>query len=127
MFFLLGPRMHDISDTGPKDKAAPRRSALPERSSQAGSIRYAVHPRDVPSQKAARRLHLTLAEFDLVREELFARGFPRPDPTTGMYDLKAIAAWQDRRSPLTDLTPSDSARDAAEVFGDRLDRLRHGQ
>ena len=86
--------MPHTRDNGPEPKAA-RHSALPERSSQAGRIRYAVHPRDVPPEKAARRLHLTLAGFDLVREELYARGFPRPDPTTGMYDLVAIDAWMD--------------------------------
>ena len=60
-------------------------------------IRFSVNPRDVPAQKAARRLHLTEAEFDAVKEELFARNFPRPDPTTGMYDLDAIDAWMTSR------------------------------
>src|SRR5262245_25669522 len=63
-------------------------------------IRFSVNPRDVPAQKAARRLHLTEAEFEAVKEELFARNFPRPDPTTGMYDLDAIDAWMTSRHSL---------------------------
>jgi hypothetical protein len=93
-----------------------------------GNIRHRVDPRDVPPEKAARRLHLTLSQFDLVREDLFARGFPRPDATTGMYDLVAVDRWMDRRSGLADgLTAEASARNALEVFGDRIRRLRDGQ
>ena len=117
--------MHHTRNNGPESKAA-RRHALRERSPQAGRIRYAVHPRDVPPEKAARRLHLTLAAFDLVREELHARGFPSPDPTTGMYDLVAIDAWMDRRSGLADLTVNDGPRNAEAVSRDRIERLRHG-
>ena len=91
-----------------------------------GCIRYRIDPRDVPPEKAARRLHLTLAGFDLVREELHARGFPRPDPTTQMFDLVAIDAWMDRRSGLAGLTVNDGPRNAEEVSRDRLERLRHG-
>jgi hypothetical protein len=47
------------------------------------SIRSKVEPRDVPKLKAARRLGLTEAEFDQVSEDLYRRGFPKPDPTTG--------------------------------------------
>lgn len=95
----------------------------------AGSIRHPVAPRDVPPEKAARRLHLTLAQFEALQAELFDRGFPRPDPTTGMYDLVAIDAWMNRRSRLTapdGLTPPKPARDAAEVYGDRARRLLNG-
>jgi len=56
-----------------------------------------VEPRDVPAEKAARRLHISEAEFEEKKELLFARGFPAPDPTTGMYDLKKIDAWMDER------------------------------
>jgi hypothetical protein len=61
------------------------------------SIRFPVEPRDVPDVKAARRLHLTLKVFNVVKEELFRRGFPHPDPTTGMYDLRKIDQWMDAR------------------------------
>jgi hypothetical protein len=64
---------------------------------KANSIRFAVEPRDVPVQKAARRLHLTEAEFLANLDELQARGFPQPDPTTGMFDLKKVDEWMDKR------------------------------
>ncbi|MCK0208356.1 hypothetical protein MWN33_09965 [Starkeya koreensis] len=61
-------------------------------------IRFAVEPRLVPPTKAARRLHLTLAEFNLKREALYRAGFPQACSVTGHYDLVAIDAWLDRRS-----------------------------
>jgi hypothetical protein len=91
------------------------------------SIRFAVEPRDVPPEKAARKLHLTLAEFNEVLPELYARGFPRKDPTTGMFDLKAIDAWQDARSGLSPaLTEQPLLRNAADVFEERARRLANG-
>jgi hypothetical protein len=91
------------------------------------SIRFPVDPRDVPPEKAARRLHLTLAEFDSKLPELLARGFPRPDPTTGMYDLVAIDAWQDARSGLASrLTEQAPLRNAADVVRERSQRLANG-
>lgn len=94
------------------------------------AIRFQVAPRDVPPEKAARRLHLTLAEFDRLKDELFARGFPSPDPTTGNYDLRAIDLWMDSRSnigPTIDLTEGVQRRNAADVFKDRTARLSNGQ
>ena len=92
-------------------------------------IRHLVAPRDVPPEKAARRLHLALVAFELVKESLFARGFPRPDPDTGMYDLVAIDTWMDRRHSPTgadSLTSPKIPRNAHEVFSDRARRLRDG-
>jgi hypothetical protein len=91
---------------------------------RAPSIRHRVDPRDVPAEKAARRLGLTSTAFAELSDLLFARGFPRPDPTTGLYDLKAIEDWMDRRS---NLTPSQVARDASEVFRTRLGAMRDGK
>src|SRR5262245_3230423 len=51
-------------------------------------LRFRVDPRDVPAEKAARRLHLTPVEFRAKLPELLARDFPRPNPTTGMFDLR---------------------------------------
>jgi hypothetical protein len=94
---------------------------------RANAIRFAVDPRDVPPVKAARRLHLTLAEFEEMLPQLLARGFPRPDITTGMYDLKAIDAWQDARSGLAPtLTEAAPLRNAAEVYKERSQRLANG-
>jgi hypothetical protein len=91
------------------------------------SIRFPVDPRDVPPEKAARRLHLTLAEFNAKLPELLARGFPAADVTTGMYDLKAIDAWQDARSGLAPaLTQTAAPRNAADGFKERVARLVNG-
>jgi hypothetical protein len=81
-------------------------------------IRYRVEPRDVPPVRAARRLHLTLFEFEQKKEELFRRGFPRADPTTGMFDLVAIDAWMDQRGKPS--TAPDKPRDAREVLAGRF-------
>jgi len=91
------------------------------------SIRFRVDPRDVPPDKAARRLHLTPAEFSIKLPELLARGFPQPDLTTGMYDLAAIDEWMTARhgpQPRA-LTAELKPRDAAEVFTQRR-RAGHG-
>lgn len=81
------------------------------------SIRFAVTPRDVPATKAARRLHLTVREFEEMKDELFRRGFPRPDPTTGNFDLVAIDRWMNGRHSST---CADKARDARDVMAERL-------
>jgi hypothetical protein len=70
-----------------------------------------------------------LAQFELVLGRLFARGFPAPDPDTGMFDLRAIDAWMDRRNTITrgdGLTGASTPRNAEEVFGDRTRRLLNG-
>jgi hypothetical protein len=90
----------------------------------ASSIRLRVDPRDVPADKAARRLGLTLAAFEDVKDRLFARGFPRPDTDTGLFDLKAIDDWMDRRSGLTS---NLAARDASTVVKARLEAMRGGK
>lgn len=84
-------------------------------------IRFRIEPRDLPAAKAARRLGLTEAEFDGLKDRLFARGFPRPDQDTGNYDLKAVENWMDHRSGLTNAT---FARDASSVLPERLEMLR---
>jgi hypothetical protein len=83
---------------------------------QGESIRYPVAPRDVPAVKAARRLHLTLSEFEQKKDELYGRGFPRPDPTTGMYDLVKIDQWMDSRGAAS----PDRPKDAREVLAERF-------
>jgi hypothetical protein len=94
-------------------------------------VRFRVDPRGVPPVKAARRLGITLAAFEAKSAELYARGFPQPDPTTGNYDLVAIDAWMDRQQPLLGgsgaLTDRPPARNAQEVFGERARRVLNGQ
>lgn len=92
------------------------------------SIRHPVSPRDVPAEKIARLLHLTLAQFDAAKAELYDRGFPKPDITTGHFDVVAVNLWMDARHPagFGSLTKEPVARNAQEVFGDRARRLLNG-
>lgn len=62
------------------------------------SIRFVVEPRLVPVAKAARRLHLTIAEFEAKRAALHRHGFPLPCPVVEHFDLVAIDAWLDKMS-----------------------------
>jgi hypothetical protein len=89
------------------------------------SVRFKVEPGDAPAEKAARRLHLTPAEFQKKLPELLARGFPQPDPTTGMFDLEAIDAWRRRRFPHLTNANDGLQRDPSVVRA-RLERLKHG-
>lgn len=100
------------------------------RQTDSSSIRFPVQPRDVPAVKAARRLHLTLGEFQARLPRLIQRGFPRPDPDTGNFDLKAIDAWMDQRSGLSSpdrLTGDVSASDARDLVSERLARRGWGK
>jgi hypothetical protein len=90
---------------------------------QSSKIRFAIDPRDVPPAKAARRLHLTEAEFTKQLPALLARGFPSADETTGMYDLKAIDSWMDSRREARSLTTASHLLDARSSRSDRLARL----
>lgn len=87
------------------------------------TIRFAVEPRCIPRDKAARRLHMTTAEFEAVRPRLEARRFPRPDPDTGMYDLAAIDAWLDAQSGLRS---AERASDPAAGALARIEEMRRG-
>lgn len=62
-----------------------------------GAIRFQVEPRDVPPEKAARRLGLTVEAFTEILPRLQSRGFPLSDPDTGNYDLDAIDQWRASR------------------------------
>lgn len=86
------------------------------------SIRFPVEPRLVPPVKAARRLHLTLSEFDLKLTALRAAGFPRPCSVTGNYDLRAIDQWLDRRAGMEDDAPMPAFQ-AAQLVTERLAAL----
>ncbi|WP_137388000.1 hypothetical protein [Rhodoligotrophos defluvii] len=94
------------------------------------ALRYRIDPADIHPEKAARRLGLTLPEFETQLPRLLSRGFPAPDMDTGMYDLEAIDRWRRRRHPhlfpeqASVLTAQPVARDAADVVGGRIARLR---
>jgi hypothetical protein len=80
---------------------------------------------DVSPGAVAHRLGLSLAEFDLRREELHGRGFPQPDPTTGCYCIEAVDRWRLARHKhlFPELLAAPAAVNAAAVFNDRLRNL----
>jgi hypothetical protein len=83
-------------------------------------MRFRVEPRDVPPPIAARRLGKSQAEFEAVLPNLIERGFPKPDPDTGNFDLDAIDFWRRSRHPHLFLTEAPRARDARAVVPARL-------
>jgi hypothetical protein len=88
-------------------------------------MRFRVEPRDVPPEIAARRLGKSITEFQSILPNLIARGFPKPDPDTGHFDLVAIDRWCDARH--THLFGEDrqmKARDASTVVKDRIKSMR---
>jgi len=88
-------------------------------------LRFRTEPRDVPAEVAARRLGKSRTEFEHALPKLVARGFPRPDPDTGNFDLTAIDRWCDARHPhLFGMTVGSAARDAQAVVSSRLARMR---
>jgi hypothetical protein len=50
-------------------------------------------------RSAARRLGLTLEQFQEALPDLLRRGFPPADQTTGHFCLEAIDRWRFRRFP----------------------------
>jgi hypothetical protein len=99
-------------------------------------VRFRVDPADIPPEKAARRMHLTLERFNEVLPRLLARGFPPADPDTGCFCLEAIDQWRKMRTPaLFGLTGAPSVahaeapQGATASMGDRFieakERRRH--
>jgi hypothetical protein len=84
-------------------------------------MRFRVEPRDVPPPIAARRLGKSEAEFEAVLPNLIERGFPKPNPDTGNFDLDAIDVWRRSRYPHLFLTEAPRARDARAVVPARLE------
>jgi hypothetical protein len=62
-------------------------------------MRFTAKPRDLPPAEAARRLGIDVPEFNAKLPNLLARGFPKPDPDTGNFDMLAIDRWCDARHP----------------------------
>lgn len=91
------------------------------------TIRFDVKPRDVPPEKAARRLGIGVEEFNAILPNLISRGFPTPDQDTGNFDLHAIDKWMDvRHCHLFNGTPAMTARDARDVVAGRIAAMRKG-
>jgi len=70
---------------------------------KAPQVRFRVDPAYAPAEKIARRLCLTSDQFRDCARRLYARGFPLPDETTGMYDLEGVDRWRMKQRP--DLYP----------------------
>lgn len=87
-------------------------------------MRIRVVPRDVPAEKAAAQLGLTVADLNVKLPNLLARGFPPPDPDTGLFDMIAIDKWCDARHPhLFGELAMMQARDARGVVADRIAKM----
>jgi hypothetical protein len=88
---------------------------------------------DGSARDAARMMGISPSDFLASLPQLERRGFPLPDPTTGQFDLDAVAAWRRRRHPhlfTTDneggLTSPRAARGALDVVKGRLEALSRG-
>jgi hypothetical protein len=80
---------------------------------------------DVADSLVAELLGLSLTEFEARKPALLERGFPEPDPTTGLYCIEAVDRWRMRRHPylFPELTTVPTATHASAIFEDRLRRL----
>ena len=89
----------------------------------ANKIRSPVPPADIPPEKVARRLGVTLAKFNEVLPSLRKRDFPLPDPDTGNYGLDAVDLWRHRRDRIfPELTaPPIAGEDTASSMTERFD------
>jgi len=87
------------------------------------AYRHRVSPRDVPPEVAAKRLGLTLVQFEEALPALLDRGFPPADCTTHLYDLVRVDQWMDERHGTGAGRP---LRQASDVFGGRMRRMMDG-
>ena len=89
-------------------------------------IRFRVDPGDVPEAAAARRIGLSEPQFAAIKDRLFSRGFPHPDPDTGNYDLDAIDQWRKLRHPHLFGTQPQIGPAGEGVVQQRLAALKRG-
>lgn len=87
------------------------------------SIRFRVEPRLVPPWKAARRLHLTLPDFQSKLRALINHGFPYPCPITGHFDLVAIDTWLDGIAGLASAAEAPTQTGLDRKISERIARL----
>jgi hypothetical protein len=80
---------------------------------------------DVVPSAVAELLGLSLADFNSRAAALRERGFPEPDPTTGLYCIEAVERWRLLRHPqlFPELTTAPGAAHAGAVFDQRIRRL----
>ena len=76
---------------------------------------------DVSRSHVAQLMGLSGPDFDAVRPQLEERGFPRPDPTTGLYCIEAVDRWRLRRhaSMFPQLTGAGGPTNASDTFDER--------
>lgn len=58
-------------------------------------------PRGITASEAAWHLGLSENDFHDRLPRLLGAGFPKPDPLTTRYDIRAIDAWLDERAGLS--------------------------
>lgn len=101
----------------------------------APAVRFRLDPAYASPEKIARLLCLTPAQFSTCCPKLYARGFPVPDETTGMFDIEAVERWRKRQRP--DLYPELTVRSdetikmpprksMGERFAEAQERSRNG-
>jgi hypothetical protein len=91
------------------------------------SSRLRIQPGDVPASVAAQRMGVSAETFSAALPNLISRGFPKPDPDTGNFDLDAIDAWRRLRHPHLFAGRGEyGAVDASTVVQDRIAALRGG-
>ena len=80
---------------------------------------------DVTATAVAELLGLSTTAFDARRAGLRERGFPDPDPTTGLYCIEAVDRWRLRRHSrlFPELTTAPAAAHADAVFNERIRRF----
>ena len=80
---------------------------------------------DVGKSAVAELLGLSVSDFETRWSALRERGFPEPDPTTGLYCIEAVDRWRlIRHSQLfPELTTAPAAAHADAVFDQRLRRF----
>jgi hypothetical protein len=72
----------------------------------------------------ARKMGLPVPELRVRLPELHARGFPRPDPTTGNWDGAAVMCWRAARHPeLFGGADPESPEVVRKIVEERLERL----
>jgi hypothetical protein len=80
---------------------------------------------DIAASLVAELLGLSLTDFEARQSALRERGFPEPDPTTGLYCIEALDRWRMGRHArlFPELTTAPTATHADAVFGERLRRF----
>jgi hypothetical protein len=80
---------------------------------------------DVVASVLSELLGLSLADFEARQPALRERGFPEPEPTTGLYCIEAVDRWRPRRDPhlFPELRITPTAAHGDTVFAERLGRF----